>query len=72
MPSEYVPQRPAVAQPAAQPAALYSPLAAGKVVVELGAVVSTSQVYEAAEASWFPATSVARTSKVWLPSARLV
>ena len=45
MPSAYVPQSPAVAHPAAQPAALYSPpLAAGKVVVELGAVVSTSQV----------------------------
>jgi len=51
---------------------LYSPLAAGNVVVELGAVVSTSHVYEAGEASWLPAASVARTSKVWLPSARLV
>ncbi len=60
-----------MAQPAAQPLALYSPLAAGKVVVELGAVVSTSQVEEAAEPSVLPATSVARTSKVWLPSARL-
>ena len=58
-------------QPAAQPAALYSPLATGKVVVELGAVVSTSQVYEAGVLSVLPATSVARTSKVWLPSARL-
>ena len=38
--------------------------------VELGAVVSTSHVNVAGEASVFPATSVARTLKVWLPSAR--
>ena len=66
-----MPHRPAVAHPAAQPPALYSPPAAGKVVVELGAVVSTSQVEDAGEVSVFPATSVARTSKVWLPSVRL-
>ena len=39
-------------------------------MVELGAVVSTSQVWEAGEASVLPAVSVARTWKVWLPSAR--
>ena len=58
-------------QPAVQPGALYSPLAAGNVVAELGAVVSTSHVYEAGEGSWLPTASVARTSKVWLPSARV-
>ena len=41
-------------------------------MVELGAVVSTSQVKEAGEASVLPARSVARTWKVWLPSARPV
>ena len=41
-------------------------------MVELGAVVSTTQVKLAGLASVFPAWSVARTSKVWLPSARLV
>ena len=66
-----MPQSPAVAQPASQPAALYSPAEAGKLVVELGAVVSTSQVKDAGEESVLPASSVARTSKVWLPSERL-
>ncbi len=61
-----------MAQPASQPAALYSPPEAGKVVAELGAVVSTSQVKEAGESRpVLPAWSVARTSKVWLPSPRL-
>ena len=59
-----------MAQPAFQPAVLYSPAAAGKAIVEPGAVVSTSQVKEAGEASVLPATSVARTWNVWLPSAR--
>ena len=48
------------------------PAGAGKVVVELGAVVSTSQVWVAGELSVLPAASVARAWKVWLPSARLV
>ena len=61
-----------MAQPASQPAALYSPPEAGKVVAELGAVVSTSQVKEAGVESVLPAWSVARTSTVWLPSPRLV
>ena len=61
-----------MAQPASQPAALYSPPEAGKFVEELGAVVSTSQVKDAGEESVLPASSVARTSKVWLPSVRLV
>ena len=39
-------------------------------MVVLGATVSTVQVYWAAEASMFPAASVARTLKVWLPSER--
>ena len=60
-----------MAQPAFQPATLYSPLAEGKLVVELGAVVSTVHVKLDGLASVFPAWSVARTLNVWLPSARL-
>ena len=41
----------------------------GKLVVELGAVASIVQVYEAGEPSVLPAASVARTSKVCEPSA---
>ena len=44
VPSPWVPQRPLVGQPLFQAAVLYSPAAAGKATVELGAVVSTSQV----------------------------
>ena len=44
-----------MAQPASQPAALYSPPGAGKLVVDEGAVVSTSQVKEAGVPSVFPA-----------------
>ena len=40
-------------------------------MVVLGAIVSTVHVYCAGEASVFPAASVARTLKVWLPSERL-
>ena len=36
-----------------------------------GAAVSTVHVWEAGVASVWPAASVARTWKVWLPSARL-
>ena len=39
-------------------------------MVVLGATVSTVHVYCAGEASVFPAASVARTLKVWLPSER--
>ena len=66
-----MPQRPLVAQPAFQPATLYSPPAAGKATAELGAVVSTVHVKLAGVASVLPASSVARTWKVWLPSERL-
>ena len=71
-PSPYVPQRPLVAQPAFQPSVLYVAEATGKVTVEEGAVVSTSQVLVAGVASVLPTASVARTSKVWLPSLRVV
>ena len=66
-----MPQRPIVPQPAFQPEALYAAPLPGKLVVELGAIVSTVHVYCAGEASVFPAASVARTLKVWLPSERL-
>ena len=39
-------------------------------IVVLGAVRSTLQVWDAGDESVFPAGSVARTSKVWLPSLR--
>ncbi len=39
-------------------------------MVVFGATVSTVHVYCAGEASVFPAASVARTLKVWLPSER--
>jgi len=39
-------------------------------IEETGGVVSIVHVYEAGLASVFPAASVARTWKVWLPSAR--
>jgi hypothetical protein len=42
---------------------------AGAVTEPVGFVPSTSQVYEAAEESRLPAASVARTWKVWEPSA---
>ncbi len=42
------------------------------VIVVFGAVVSIVQVKAAADASVLPAASVARTSKVWEPSARPV
>jgi class 3 adenylate cyclase len=40
------------------------------VMVVFGAPVSTVQVYVAGVSSTFPATSVARTLKVWEPSAK--
>ncbi len=55
-----------------QPAALYEPPAAGKVRAAVGGVRSIVHVRDAGEASALPAASVARTSKVWLPSARPV
>ncbi len=61
--SEYVPQRPSGAQPAAQPEALYCPAEAGKAVVELGAVTSTSNVRLEA-VSVLPTASRARTRTV--------
>ena len=44
----------------------------GKLVDELGAVVSIVQVKDAGDASVLPAASVARTSKVCEPSERPV
>jgi hypothetical protein len=69
-PSAYVPQRPLDVQPPFQPVALYSPDAAGKATVELGSAVSTVHVKLAGVGSRLPDGSVARTSNVWLPSAR--
>ena len=59
-PSEAVPQRPVVPQPAFQPAVEYVPEFAGKVVVEVGAVLSILNVREG-PVSVLPASSVART-----------
>ena len=59
-------------QPAFQPTMLYEPMFTGKLVDELGAVVSIVQVKLAGDASVLPAASVARTWKVCEPSARPV
>src|SRR5215212_7616645 len=53
--------------PAATPVAP----SAGATVVTVGAVASTVQVRAAGVGSTLPAASFARTSKVWLPAARL-
>ena len=49
---------------------LTRPLRAGLIVV-FGRAVSTVKVREAGVASVLPGGSVARTSKVWVPSARV-
>ncbi len=71
-PSDAVPQTPLGEQPAFQLAMLYEAVFTGKLVVELGAAVSIVQVKLAGVASVLPAASVARTWKVWEPSARPV
>ena len=58
--SEWVPQKPLVAQPAFQPAVLYVPAEAGNVTVEAGAVLSIRNVREG-PVSVFCASSLART-----------
>ena len=45
-------------------------LTGAEVIVVSGAVVSTTQAWDAGEPSAFPAASVARTSKSWEPSPR--
>jgi hypothetical protein len=61
--SEYVPQYPIVAQPASQPAVLYVPDAAGKVVAEAGAVLSTSRSSMIVELVTLAAASVITTRR---------
>ncbi len=58
-----------VEQPASHSERVYEVEAAGKLVADVGAVVSTVQVQVAA-GPVLPAGSVAVTEKLWVPSAR--